>query len=321
METCAQNELSTSEAKEMLGGLAEVGREQGTMPVIVFSGGEPLLRMDIMDLVAHSASLSLTPALATNGTLIDAGSALRLKAAGVARVSVSVDGSTAGMHDGIRGQQWSFERAMSGIAELRKAGVPFQLNFTLTRRNADDLAAVYSLAKSVGAVALHVFILVPVGCGRELADTEVLEPAGYEQRMLEIAGLADDDSMQVKVTCGPQYERIIRQQRKLSTGHGHSRGCLAGRGVLFVSHTGMVFPCGYLPIECGNVRNSSLGAIWRSSDELTMLRDSSKLKGKCGICQYNDVCGGCRARAYAVTRDQFAEEPSCAFVPGAGRHG
>jgi AdoMet-dependent heme synthase len=333
IETCGDMELSTSQAAGMLDELATIGRRQGSRPVIVFSGGEPLLRQDIFELISYAVSGSLTAALATNGTLIDSAVAARLKSCGVARVSVSIDGSRAATHDDIRGQAGSFEAAVSGVKTLRRKGVPFQLNFTLTRRNSGELADVYSLAESLGAEALHVFILVPVGCGRELADTEVLAPAEYELRLLELARMAVAGKIQVKVTCGPQYERVVRQHGLKSSirhddehgpaaaGHGHTtKGCLAGTGVLFVSHKGTAFPCGYLPIDCGDVLSAGLSDIWTNSEPLKALRCASRLKGKCGACEYKHVCGGCRARAFAATGDEFAEEPSCGYLPG-GRGG
>jgi AdoMet-dependent heme synthase len=332
-ETGSEGDLSTEKAKGLLASIADLGKRQGADPVVVFSGGEPLTRGDIMDLVAYAASLSLVPALATNGTLIDGALAGRLKSAGVARVAVSIDGADAKIHDSIRNQAGSYDGAMRGIEALRRAGVPFQLNFTLTRSNSGDLSSVYALAESLGAEALHVFILVPVGCGRELADSEVLEPGQYEQKLLEIGRMAVAGSIQIKVTCGPQFERIIRQHGIASAvrHHGGSapgaaphagapKGCLAGTGVLFVSHTGTAFPCGYLPIGCGSILESSLEELWRLSRPLMDLRDPGRLKGKCGLCEYKLICGGCRARAYAVTGDCFAEEPSCAYVPG-GRGG
>jgi radical SAM protein with 4Fe4S-binding SPASM domain len=319
IETDAAGDLSTAQARSLIDQLAQIGKEQGLAPVLVFSGGEPLMRSDIFDLIAYAKSVSIVPALATNGTLVDDAVARRIKDSGVARVSVSIDGATAATHDGIRCQAGSFDKALAGLASLRRAGLPFQLNFTLTRANAGDVAAVHSLAQSLGAEALHVFILVPVGCGRELAGTDVLSPDEYEARLIEIASLAAKGPLQIKVTCGPHYERIRRQLGMADVGgqRGHpSKGCLAGLSVLFVSHTGTVFPCGYLPIDCGNILETPLRDIREKSPILASLRDTSLLKGKCGLCGYKVVCGGCRARAYAATGDALGEEPSCAYIPG-----
>jgi radical SAM protein with 4Fe4S-binding SPASM domain len=319
IETSAAGDLSTAQARSLIDQLVEIGKEQGFPPVLVFSGGEPLMRGDIFDLIAYANSVSIVPALATNGTLVDDAVARRIKDSGVARVSVSIDGATAATHDGIRCQAGSFDKALVGLGSLRLAGLPFQLNFTLTRANAGEVAAVHLLAQSLGAEALHVFILVPVGCGRELADTDVLSPDEYEEKLKEVAALAAKGPIQIKVTCGPHYERIRRQLGMTDAGgHGghSSKGCLAGLSVLFVSHTGAVFPCGYLPIDCGSILNTSLRDIREKSPVLASLRDVSNLKGKCGFCGYKAVCGGCRARAYAATGDALAEEPSCVYIPG-----
>ena len=313
-------DLSYIQARGLIEQLAEVGCEQGFSPALIFSGGEPLLRGDIFDLISYAATMSVVPAIATNGTLVDDWVAGRLRGSGAVRAAISIDGASAATHDKIRGQDGSFAKAVAGAQAFHRAGLPSQLNFTLTRGNCDEITAVHALAESLGAVALHIFILVPVGCGRELNDADMLTAEEFEQKLTEIAGLAAVSRVQMKVTCGPHFERIVQQKGLvdiLQARGGLSRGCLAGRSVLFVSHTGVVFPCGYLPVECGNILKSPLTAIRENSPQLAALRDSANLKGKCGICEYKRTCGGCRARAYAATGDMFAEEPSCAYIPRA----
>lgn len=324
----AHRDLSTVQAKQLIGQLAELGRGQPMMPVLVFSGGEPLCREDLYELIARAKSQGVTCALATNGTLIDAAAAGQIRDSGVARVSVSLDGATAEVHDRLRRLAGSFKRAVEGIGYLRDAKVPFQINMTLTRHNAGQLEDIYELAKSLGAVAVHIFMLVPVGCGQSLAETDMLSPEQYERKLIEICTLDGRGELQMKVTCGPHYERVIRQaglhtSRSKADGAvpgrskhgGASKGCLAGLGVLFVGHQGDVFPCGYLPIKCGNVLQQKLADIWHKSEDLARMRDTSALEGKCGICDYRQVCGGCRGRAYAATGNYMAEEPFCAYVP------
>jgi radical SAM protein with 4Fe4S-binding SPASM domain len=311
--------------------LAELGKKQPVMPVMVFSGGEPLCREDIFELAGHAKAAGIAPALATNGTLITSAAAKQIADSGIVRVSVSLDGADAQVHDKLRQVQGSFKRALKGIKNLTAADVPFQINVTLTKNNAEQLKDIYNLAKSVGAVAVHIFMLVPVGCGQILAETDMLSPQQYEQKLLEICRLDGTGQMQVKVTCGPHYERVIRQQglykARLKAGQGDSpvpgrsghggpaRGCLAGLGILFVGHQGDVFPCGYLPVKCGNVLKEPLSQIWYKNKDLARMRDSSALEGKCGICGYREVCGGCRARAYAATGNYMAQEPFCAYIP------
>jgi len=263
--------------------------------------------------------------------LIDAEVAESIHNSGIVRVAVSLDGATAEVHNKLRQLDGSFERAIEGIGHLRDKNVPFQINVTLTRHNAGQLEDIYELAKSLSAVAVHIFMLVPVGCGQELAQKDMLSPQQYEQKLVEICKLDARGELQIKVTCGPHYERVVREQGlyKFRTGEektedavpgrsGHkgvSRGCLAGLGVLFVGHQGDVFPCGYLPVNCGNILKDKLSDIWYDNKDLARMRDSNKLEGKCGICGYRQVCGGCRARAYAATGNYMAEEPFCAYIP------
>lgn len=314
-------DMTTEQAKDMIMQLSNLGKKQPMMPVLVFSGGEPLCREDLFDLISYAKLLNLIPALATNGTLIDTGIAARIQNSGVMRVSVSLDGADAETHNKLRCMEGSFERAIEGIKLLRENDVPFQINLTLTKHNAHQLKEVYNLAESLGAAALHIFILVPVGCGLSLEKTDMLTPIEYDRKMLEIYGLEKLARLQVKVTCGPHYERIVKQQGDSSAtqaGHGRgakSRGCLAGLGVLFVGHQGDVFPCGYLPVNCGNILHEKLANIWYNNKDLARMRDSDNLEGKCGICGYRHICGGCRGRAYAATGNYMAQEPFCAYVP------
>ncbi len=331
-DEAAVTDLSTEQAMGLIDQLAEVGKMQHTMPVLVFSGGEPLCRSDLFDLTAHARKAGLTLALASNGTMIDSAVAERIKESGIARVSISLDGSTAEVHNKLRRMQGSFEAAIEGIKRLRGKDVPFQINITLTKHNAHQLRQTYDLAKSLGAVALHIFMLVPVGCGQTLAETDMLSPQQYEGMLVEVCELEKLAELQVKVTCGPHYQRVIRQQglynARKAAGHpggsvpgrpahaqGSLKGCLAGLGVIFVGHQGDVFPCGYLPVNCGNILQTKLAEIWQNNKDLARMRDTDSLEGKCGLCGYRELCGGCRARAYAATKNYMAEEPFCAYIP------
>ena len=335
-DEAAFKDLSTVQARGLIEQLAELGKGQSFMPVLVFSGGEPLCREDLFELVGRAQTAGITPALATNATLIDSIIAEQIAESGIVRVAVSLDGATTEVHDKLRQLEGSFERALEGISRLREKNVPFQINTTLTKHNAEQLEDIYELAESLGAIAVHIFMLVPVGCGQILAETDMLSPEQYEQKMLEVCQLDRRGELQMKVTCGPHYERIIRQQglyqeRKKPShissqvpgraGHGiPTRGCLAGLGVLFVGHQGDVFPCGYLPVNCGNVLRQTLSEIWQGNEDLGRMRTSSSLEGKCGICGYREVCGGCRGRAYAATENYMAEEPFCAYIPPEATH-
>jgi radical SAM protein with 4Fe4S-binding SPASM domain len=306
-------ELTTDEARSLLDSAAELGR-----PVIVFSGGEPLLRGDWEALAAHARSLSLPTALATNGTLIDAATAARIAAAGFRRVSVSLDGADAATHDAFRGVAGAFERAVRGTGALRRAGQAVQVNATVTAHNAHQLDALHALAVSLGAEALHVFLLVPVGCGAALAGTHQLSGERYEEVLNWVLDRQAAGGIELKATCAPHYYRLAAER---GVAVGGRLGCLAGVSVAFVGHAGEVFPCGYLPVDCGNVRERPFAEIWRRSGVFAALRDPSRLKGRCGQCEYAYVCGGCRARAFAATGDYLAAEPACTYRPRAASPG
>ncbi len=318
-DEAAKSDLTTEQAESMIDQTAAVGRNQNFMPILIFSGGEPLCRKDIFSLIRYAADKQVKCALATNGTLITPAIAEQIKTLGIQRVSVSLDGATSDVHNQLRKQEGSFEAAIAGIHCLLAKSIPFQINMTVTRQNRYQLDAVFRLAQKLRAVAIHLFMLVPVGCGETLTDEQMLSAEEYEEVLIQIAHKATNEHLEVKVTCAPHYERIIREQKTLNPsrqGHPHkSKGCLAGSGVLFVSHRGDVQPCGYLPVSCGNLLQTPLREIWTDSKDLAMMRNTTLLKGKCGICGYRNVCGGCRARAFAATGDYMASEPTCNYIP------
>ncbi|HLA82295.1 MAG TPA: radical SAM protein [Thermoleophilia bacterium] len=335
------DELSVREAESLIDELASWGRT-----ILVLSGGEPLLRPDIFHLMSYADEKGLVVALATNGTLIDRDLAGRIQESGVDRVSISLDGADEPTHDAFRRLPGSFRSAMAGIQALRTEGIPVQINVTVAKHNVDQMDEMVSLAKKLGAVALHLFLLVPVGCGMEIAEEQTLQADAYEETLNWLYETERrEPNLQLRATCAPHYFRVVRQRETASadrdrpssgapTGHpgGHpsaggndrergalhaaTRGCLAGSGVCFVSHTGKVYGCGYMPIEAGDLRRNSLAEIWQTSGLFAELRDTGRLEGKCGRCGFSRVCGGCRARAYGSTGDYLAEEPFCAYLPG-----
>lgn len=301
------DELPGDDVRRLLEEAARLGP-----PLVVFSGGEPLLRDDWQPLAAHARSLGLNIALATNGTLIDDAAAGRIREAGFRRVAVSLDGADAATHDAVRGPG-AFEAATAGIAALRRAGQPVQINATLSRANAGQLDALVDLSRSVEAEALHLFVLVPVGCGVDLAKTQQLPPRQYVEVLGRVLDLRQSGraGLELRPTCAPQYHRLAGERGAALPG----RGCLCGVSVLFVGHDGTVRPCGYLPVDCGTIRRQRLDDIWRGSTVLRSLRDADALGGACGQCDWRFRCGGCRARAYAATGDYLAAEPGCPFAP------
>ena len=341
------DELSREEAESLIDEISGWGRT-----ILVFSGGEPLMRPDIFRLMRYANEKGVIVALATNGTLIDQDLAKRIRESGVDRVSISLDGADEATHDVLRRLPGSFQSAIAGAQALRAEGVPLQINVTVAKHNADQLDRMVSLAKDLGAAALHLFLLVPVGCGMEIAEDQTLQADAYEETLNWLYETERRETgLQLRATCAPHYFRVVKQRQaahadggspspSAPAGHlgsaGHmgsggdagprgalhaaTRGCLAGTGVCFVSHTGKVYGCGYMPIEAGDLRQTSLAEIWQTSEFFAELRDLGELKGKCGRCGYARVCGGCRARAYGSTGDYLAEEPFCAYEPG-GRSG
>lgn len=319
----SRSDLSTENALEFIERLAF---DFDPKPVLVFSGGEPLVRNDLFELIECARSNGIPAALATNGTLIDQALAQKIRASGIRRVAVSLDGASAEVHDRFRKMQGSFEHALAGFRYLKSVGMPMQLNATVTKHNMHELEALYHLALELGAESLHYFLLVPVGCGLEIKSEYQLTPEEYEKTLLKIYEFSSEKKIHIRPICAPHYFRILAQKRSLPARNGHphngaplnqmTRGCLAGTGICFVSHKGDVFPCGYLPLSSGNVRFQHLKDIWRDSPIFYGLRDPELLSGKCGICEFKRICSGCRARAYEEEAGNFlAEEPNCLYQP------
>ncbi len=296
-------------------------------PIIILSGGEPLLHPDFFPIAEQYCTLFTRVALASNGTLLDDALTRRLAATGIQRVSISLDGAGPETHDAFRGQTGSFAAALRGCAAVRRAGLPLQLNVSAGTHNARELPALLELAQQLGADALHLFLLVPVGCGVELAEGERLSAQHAEELLtwLFAQSIALRDTLHLKATCAPMYYRIMRQQsvaRGLphpsgSGMHAVTRGCLAGSAVCFISREGKVQPCGYLPISAGDIREQPFAQIWQESTLFAALRHPENLTGKCAACPFRQACLGCRARAYAVHGSYLAEEPDCRYQPPA----
>ena len=312
-----EGELSESRSLQLLDEIAAVGK-----PVVILTGGEPLLRQDIFRLAAYGDGLGLRMVLATNGTLVTDDTARKMIDSGIKRVSVSIDGMDAASHDAFRGQPGAFAGAMAGIEAMKKTGMEFQINTTITRANLGQVKELLDLAVRLDAAAHHIFLLVPTGRGKDLADWEI-GPADYEETLEWFFEAGLNCPIQTKVTCAPHYHRIHHQRKKERTTaepeagplHAMTRGCLGGSAFCFISHTGQVQPCGYLEIDCGQVKETPFGKIWKESAVFTDLRHLDRYRGKCGRCEFITVCGGCRARAYEKTGDYLAEEPLCIYEP------
>jgi heme b synthase len=336
------NELTTRQAFDLIDAIGRVSK-----PVMVLSGGEPLYRPDIFDIAAYGVESGFRMALATNGTLVDATCAARIADVGVSRVAISLDGANPQTHDRFRNVPGAFADAVRGIHLLRDEGVSVQINSTVARHNVAELPRMLDLALSLGADALHLFMLVPVGCGLQIADSQMLPAEEYERVLRWFDEQARTSPIDLKATCAPHYYRIraqrLEEARKNGDhaemfiapgtrakaaprllhgagGHGQhlsamTRGCLAGTSVCFISNTGQVYPCGYLPVSAGDTRQQAFSDIWHSSEVFARLRTPSAFEGKCGACRYESICGGCRARAYAATGNFMSEEPFCSYQP------
>ena len=343
-------ELNTARAFDLIDAIAEVGK-----PVFVLSGGEPLYRPDLFDIAEYGVATGFRMALATNGTLVTDRVAARIADTGISRVAISLDGAVASTHDSFRGVPGAHALALRALRALRDEGVSVQINSTIAKHNVTELPALLDLALEIGADALHLFMLVPVGCGLEIAPAQMLPGDEYER----VLGWFDEQSktcpIDLKATCAPHYYRIRaqrladdRRRGETTTSfiapgtrakaapmllhgpngrhHGQhlsamTRGCLAGTSVCFVSNEGRVYPCGYLPVSAGDTRVQRFKDIWTRSEVFELLRDPHALQGKCGQCRYDAICGGCRARAYADTGSFLAEEPFCTYRPDLDRRG
>jgi heme b synthase len=316
-------ELETPAALRLLDQIAETGD-----PIVILTGGEPLLRPDIFELAGYGTRIGLRMVMAPNGTLITDEIAAKMADAGIKRISISLDGATRETHDKFRCVEGAFDGALRGIERAKKAGIEFQINTTVTRSNLDQIPRIQELAVSLGAVAHHIFLLVPTGRGKYIVDQEITAEE-YENTLNWFYDQRDKTPLQLKATCAPHYYRILRQRAKADgqtvsyQTHGLdavTRGCLGGIGFCFISHRGVVQPCGFLDVNSGDVTRTSFADIWKHSETFQALRNHKNLKGKCGDCEYNRVCGGCRARAFEATGDILAEEPLCSYRPVIADH-
>jgi radical SAM protein with 4Fe4S-binding SPASM domain len=247
-----------------------------------------------------------------------------MKESGIKRISVSLDGSTPETHDTFRGVKNAFDNSIKGIKTAKDAGIEFQINTTITKTNLEQIPKILKLAQDLGAVAHHIFLLVPTGRGKYIVDSEI-NAREYEETLNWFYDQRKKVKLQLKATCAPHYYRILRQRAKEDNEevtfktHGLdavTRGCLAGTGFCFISHVGRVQTCGFLDVECGDITKQEFKDVWENSRVFNELRDFSNLEGKCGICEFKRVCGGCRARAYEATGNYLAQEPLCSYKPG-----
>lgn len=300
-----QGELTTEECKKIIDDISSFAS-----PIVILTGGEPLMREDLFEIIRYGNEKGLRLVIAVNGTLLDRDKATRLKELGIQRVSMSIDGKDARSHDAFRGVPGSFDAVVKAAGILQEIGLPFQINTTVTRLNVDDLGEICESVKAAGAVAWHVFLLVPVGRGEGLRGEE-LNAKMYEDVLQWLYTVEKKDELEMKVTCAPHYYRIVTEKGDTPK----SAGCLAGKSFMFISHRGIAQPCGYLEMDSGDVRKEGVKKVWEGSPVFTKLRDLRSYKGKCGACRFLAICGGCRARAHELRGDMLGEEPYCTYIP------
>lgn len=316
-------ELSTAEGKDLIDQIAQM-----EVPVFVLTGGDPLKRPDLFELIAHARQRGVRVSLTPSATpLLTEERVVQLKQAGLARLAVSLDGAVAETHDAFRGLSGSWARTLDGVRWANAAGLPVQINTTFSRRNIGEMEALVARMESLHITLWSVFFLVPTGRGK-LED--LLGADEFEQVFARLHTLAKTASFDIKTTEAQHYRRYVLQQRVRERAAGEDaaapervqdaigrapRGLNDGKGFVFISHTGEVFPSGFLPLSAGSIRQQPLAAIYRDSPVFRNLRDTSQLEGKCGACEFKEICGGSRSRAYALTGNPFAAEPCCSYVP------
>lgn len=288
-----EDELTTQEAKALIDQIHQV-----SSPLLILSGGEPLLRPDIFELIEYGSKKGLKMGLGSNGYLIDDSVAKKLKDAGIATVSISLDSNIPAQHDEFRGVTGAWEKAVNACKVLRKNGVLVQVNTTLTHDNYNQIDDIMTLAESIGVENFHLFFLVPTGRGVKLTD---ISPQKYEEMITKTFAKVHKHRLNVRPSCAPQFMRIAQ-------GMGVDmrqwiRGCIAGLHYCRIYANGEVTPCPYLPIKLGNIKEKSFKEIWTNAEIFKALRSPDSLKGKCGVCEYKTICGGCRARAYGLSSD------------------
>jgi len=329
------DELTHEEGKALIDQIAEM-----RVPIFVFTGGDPLKRKDLFELIRYASSKNVHVAVTPSATpLLTHEAIFKMKKAGLVRLGISLDGSCPEIHDRFRGLDGAWARTIQAIEWANAAGIPIQVHTTVSRHNVNDLDNLCNLFEKLAIVMWNVFFLVPVGRG-QLDD--LLSGEEFERVFGKIYELSRRANFQIKTTEAMHYRRYLLQhnleEKRMGHGVGHAHGALYeagaptadartrnmgwatrrvndGKGFVFISHVGNVYPSGFLPIHAGNIRETPLVEIYREAPIFKALRDTLRLEGKCGACEYKEICGGSRARAYALTGDPLAQEPCCIYQP------
>lgn len=319
------DELSTQEAFTLIDRFKEFGS-----PILVFTGGDPMMRRDLFDLIDCATQSGLRCSLTPTATALPtAGRLAQAREAGIRRIALSLDAPTPAVHDAFRQVPGSWQRTIDILNHARAVGLSAQVNTTVSTYNLRLLPDMVPFIEQVNAVQWSVFFLVPTG--RAQLD-RMISPQEHEAVFHWLYDLSQKSAFDIKVTAAPMYRRVAIQRRK-SENHGAAvtfqgagfqyadglnrptRGVSDGNGFLFISHVGEIYPSGFLPLSAGNVRRDDVVDVYRHSQLFTDLRDVNKIKGKCSLCEFRDVCGGQRGRAYGITGDYLESDPACAYLP------
>lgn len=319
-------ELSTQEGLRLIDRLAEFGS-----PILVFTGGDPMMRRDLFELIAYATDKGLRCSLTPTATALPTLERLdQARQAGIRRIALSLDAPTSAVHDDFRQIAGSWERTMRILHNAHTAGLSVQVNTTVTRFNVGSLPEMVPFIEEVKAVQWSLFFMVPTGRAQA---AWMISPEEHEAVFHWLYDLSLQAPFDIKATAAPMYRRVAIQRRRAEVGDGQpvtfqgagfqyadglhrpTRGVNDGNGFLFISHRGEIMPSGFLPIAAGNVRQDDVIAIYRQHPLFKDLRDVNKLKGRCGRCEFRDVCGGQRGRAYGVTGDYLESDPACVYQP------
>lgn len=326
MHTPDPNELKTDEALRLIDRLAEFGS-----PILIFTGGDPMMRKDLHELIAYAAQKGLRCSLTPTATALPTTARLeKVRDAGIRRIALSLDAPRSEIHDDFRQVKGSWQRTMDILHRAQSIGVSVQVNTTVAKHNVDILDEMVPFLQEVGAVQWSLFFLVPTG--RAQAEN-MISPEEHERVFNWLYDLSKNAPFDIKATAAPMYRRVAIERKRAEQGadkpvtfqgagfqyadglNRPTRGVNDGNGFLFISHVGDIQPSGFLPITAGNVRTDDVVEVYRHSQIFTDLRTPEKIKGRCGICEYRDVCGGQRGRAYGVTGDYLESDPACLYIP------
>jgi len=316
----SEGDFTTAEAFKLIDDICEVSK-----PVFVLSGGEPLMRPDLFEIAQYGTDQGLRMCIATNGTFVTDEICQKMKETGIKMVSLSLDGSTAEIHDNFRGCDGAYAGTIRAAETMRRNGIPFIINSSFTKRNQHDIGNCFKVAKKLGATAWYMFMIVPTGRGKEIMD-ELVSKEDYEEILAwHYQQEKQEDEILMRPTCAPHYYRVVPQlakaegesfkRRSLTFSTGGGKGCIAAQSICMIDCEGNLKPCSYFLRTVGNVKEESFKDLWFNSKIFNDLRDFKAYKGRCGECEYINVCGGCRARADAVYGDYMAEEPFCNYIP------